>query len=287
MKHILKKAKITLLLPEGPGGGLTGEAHLATYNGEKYVIRKCQDLKTAKFYEQVSKKLERYGFLPKFLGRYGKDIIYEYIEGRDLRKKERGEIFKQLGRIAAYINKIKVKGNLDKTLSKKLKELVSGKYVPNQKVIMRRKLSNIRAKPKAILSKNEAKQIKTLYNHLKKKVRPSFNFEGVGFEMGNFRLSIRGKIFLVDIEAIRPSIKGVGLAKHFLKWNKISQKRKEFARGYNSISSMKFLTPTYEDFCNLVFIIQALHFKAQVIRDYGKDIKKLHFLFNKYKINSS
>ncbi len=87
MKHILKEGEINLLLSES-GGGLSNEVHLIKHDGKNYIVRKCDSLKRARGYELISKKLERYGFLPKFLGRYGKDVLYEYVEGRDLREKD-------------------------------------------------------------------------------------------------------------------------------------------------------------------------------------------------------
>lgn len=68
MKHILKKGKISLLLPEGQGGGLSGEVHLVEHVDKKYVVRRCSDILIAKEYENISKRFAKYHFLPKFLG---------------------------------------------------------------------------------------------------------------------------------------------------------------------------------------------------------------------------
>ena len=101
MKHLLKEGKISLLLPEGEGGGLSGEVHLIKHKDKNYVVRRCQNLEKAKHYASLSKKFKKYGFLPKLLGRHGKDVFYEYIGGRDLRKAESIKVFEQLGKIAA------------------------------------------------------------------------------------------------------------------------------------------------------------------------------------------
>ena len=80
MKHILKKGEITILLTDDEsGGGLSKEVHLIKYEDKKYVVRRCEDLATARRYEDISKKFEKYGFLPKFLGRFGKDVAKPQI----------------------------------------------------------------------------------------------------------------------------------------------------------------------------------------------------------------
>ena len=51
MKHLLEKGNVSLLLPEGEGGGLSEEVHLVQYDTQKYVVRRCETLKKAKIYE--------------------------------------------------------------------------------------------------------------------------------------------------------------------------------------------------------------------------------------------
>ena len=55
MKHLLEKGNVSLLLPEGEGGGLSEEVHLVQYDTQKYVVRRCETLKKAKIYEEISR----------------------------------------------------------------------------------------------------------------------------------------------------------------------------------------------------------------------------------------
>ena len=99
----------------------------------------------------------------------------------------------------------------------------------------------------------------------------------------NFRLSKDGKVYFVDIEAIKPRIKGFGIAKFYIQWGKTSARRKAFDRGYSSIYSMKFLTQGYKDFIFLNFIIQEINYSIKIFRrDYSKQLIMLDKLLKKY-----
>lgn len=283
MKHWIKKGKISILMPEGEGGGLSGEVHLIEYDGKKYVLRRCLNVKKAKLYESISRQIEKKGFLPKFLGREGKDVLYEFIEGRDLKQNEKLNMYYQLGKIGGHINKISFNYNTDRELYRTLKELESGTYNPSPKVLMRRKLSKIKSKPKKVLTNKKRNTILRLYHLLKKEVNPKITLDISDFVPGNFRLR-KGKVYLVDIESIKPRIKGSGVAKFFLKWGDTSNKKKGFKKGYQSVASLKYLDSKYEDLCYLTFIIQALWFKNHVGRDYSPDLELLEKLFSKYKM---
>jgi len=281
MNRLLKEGKVSVLLPENGGGGLSGEVHLIEHESKKYIVRKCLDIKTAKFYEFVSKELESKKVIPKLLGRYGKNVFYEFIKGRDLRKEEKPEIYYQLGKIAAQINEIKSNQNANKNIYRELDELESGKYIPSVKVEMRRKLSNIKKKPKKVLSPKEKEKILRLYHLLIKKTKPKTSLDITGFDPGNFRIR-NDKVYLVDIEAIKPNFKGIGMIKLFMAWPSSQNKKKKFSEGYQSISKLDFMKEEYEDLCRLRFLIQALWFKAQVDRDNIEDLKLLEDLIKKY-----
>ena len=53
MKLILKAGKIELLIPDEKKGGYSKEVYLLTYGHENYVLRKCQNKKTADSYEEI------------------------------------------------------------------------------------------------------------------------------------------------------------------------------------------------------------------------------------------
>jgi thiamine kinase-like enzyme len=262
---------------------LSGEVHLVQYDDKKYVVRRCRELSKARLYEDISKKFEKYGFLPKFLGRFGKDVLYEYIEGRDLREKEEMKVFEQIGKISAHVNKFKIKGDTDKRFKKQLNELVSGEFDFGVKETERRKRNKVKKKPKPIFSEEKEKQINYVFNLLKKKSKPIMALDANDITPGNFRLGKNGRIYFVDIEAIKPRIKGFGIAKFYLQWGKTPARVKAFNKGYSSISSMKFLTQEYKDFIFLNFIIQKINYSIKIFRrDYSKQLVLLDQLLERY-----
>jgi len=284
MKHILKEGEINLILTE-KGGGLTNEVHLVKHNDNKYILRKCDSLKRAKGYELISKELERYGFFPKFLGRYGKDVLYEYIEGRDLGEKENVKLFKQVGEISAHINKLKGEIDYNKRFLKQVKEIVSCNFSKNKKV-ENRNLKNIhkgldKRRIKPLFTKEDSKEIIGLYNYLFRKSKPKMALDVNDMTPSNFRLR-KGKVYLVDIEGIKPRIKGFGIAKGFLKWMKNEKSQEAFKQGYKKTSKNWFFEGYYADLCYLSFIIQTLNYKVQIGRNYKTDILRLKKLLKKY-----
>jgi Choline/ethanolamine kinase len=281
MKKILKEGKISILLPDGEGGALSGEVHLIEHKDKKYVVRICSDIIKAKYYEEISKKLEKKKIIPKFLGRHKNNVFYEYIEGRDLKQNEKLDIFEQLGEIGAQVNKLKTNVNPEREFYDLLKQLSTGKFKPSVKVINRRKRSKIRKKPKKVFSKKDAVKIKELYKLLKNKTKANISLDISDFIPGNFRLR-KGKVILVDIESIKPAIKGKGIAKGFQNYIKSKKRQEKFIKGYNKISSSKFISESYKDLYQLLFAVQASHFKTQVARNYDEDVKKIFDLINKY-----
>jgi len=280
MKQLLK-SEMSELMPESGGGGLSKEVYLVKHNNKKYIIRKCDTIKRAKKYETISKKLEKQDVLPKILGRYGKDVLFEFIEGRDLTKEEDLKVFYQLGEIVAKISKLKTY-KPDNRFYTQLKELVTGNFSQNNKVDVRRyreRLDKRRIKP--LFTRQQADNIKVVHDYLLKKVKPKTVLDINDVSTSNFRIR-KGKIYFVDIEAIKPRIKGLGIAKCFLKWAKTEDQQEAFRKGFERFDKW-FFEGEYADLCYLKFIIQSLNYKCQIGRDYKHDLKRLEILLNKYK----
>jgi hypothetical protein len=280
MKDALKNGKISRLISESGYWGWSQEVHLLEYRGKSFVIRRCKTLKKAKRYENLSKKFGRFGFLPKFITRIKKDVFYEYIPGRDLRKKESKKIIFQIGKIAGQVHKFKSKGNINKRFNQYLKESTTGEFIKLKK-------------QKPLISKKEATKIKILFNYLKKQSKPKIYLDLYDIYPDNFRLK-KGKVYLVDLEAIDSRIRGIGIAKAFLKWFKTKRKREYFKNGYQSVNSMKFFTEEYEDFVYLCFIVREINNRCRIgkefdpnqfdwlISSYKKRRKELDYLLKKY-----
>ena len=226
------------IVPE-QGGGLTKEVHLLTHLGQKYILRKCPNLKTADKYEKIYDALEKYGFLPELLWRDRTKMIFEYLPGRDCRIADALRVAKDVGRIAGIINSAKIpfkQYDFDEKFFDKLNFL----------------------RRKHVLDYDKAKEVNELYYELKRKAKPQLSMDANDITDGNFRLS-QGKIYFVDIEAIKPVPKGCGIAKAMLKWFKTPTQRERFFKGYNQFGDSSFLTPDYRDFVYLYFIINNIY----------------------------
>lgn len=290
IKQIIKQGETSLLLPDDKekGGGLSWEVYLLQYKGKRYVMRRCPSLKHAKQHEKLSNRLEKHGFLPKLLGRSGKVLLYHYIEGRDLKNNEKAEAFKKLGMIAAHVNTIKSRGNPDRYFLGLLNELVKGKVTQTVKSKRRVALdiqSGIRRKlkEKALFTKEQGNEIKKIYFYLRDFAKPKIVLDIVGINPGNFRLSKEGKIYFVDVDAVKSDFKGFGINRCFKYFSKSVKKQESLRKGYESVSSMQFLNKEYRDLCNLSSLIRTINVACQTGKDYKKDIRTLLKLVDKYK----
>lgn len=264
MNKIIKKGNISLLISKKQGGGLSKEVHLLEYSGKKYVLRKCKEVLKAKKYEDLSKIFVKYGFLPKFLGRLGKDVLFEYIQGKELTGKESLNTLKQIGKMAGYINKVEVKGDVSERFYKQLKELTKTKYIANPK--------------------NKEKEIKRVYEFLKARVKPVMTLDINDCTPDNFILNKEGKVYFVDIEGIAPRIKGFGFAKAYIKFCPITKKKKAYLEGYNSVNSSEYLTEEYLDFIYINFFVQRILYDVKYFKkDYKKSLKRFNDVLKKYK----
>ncbi|MEK6909274.1 MAG: hypothetical protein AABX23_04450 [Nanoarchaeota archaeon] len=263
MKNILKNGKISVLTSDDGGEGWSGEVHLLTYEGRKYVLRKYKTLKRAKYFEEISHKLEKYGFLPKFLGRVGKDVLYEYIEGRDLIKKESKSVIYRVGKICAYINKIKVNGSVTRRFEKNLNEVRKAKLLP----------------------KEEIERVEKIYQFLLKKTKPIFTLDANDLHGSNLRLR-NGNVYLVDIDSIAERPKLFAIGKAFFKWFKKPKEQKQFRKGYSSISSTQFWDEKYQDFIFLNWLLQDIYychyFKEKKYAGLSQRKEQLGNLLSKY-----
>jgi len=239
--EILKRGKLKSMSVE-TGVGSTGEAHLATLEGKKYLLRICKDEETANKYIGYYNKFKKHGFFPKLLESTGKYVLFEFIEGRRCSENESLRVIRRIGRIAAQINKAKADYDYQKSgrFFKKLEEIRQKKFIPEDLAI------------KAI----------GLYNLLNKKIKLKYALDAGDMTNDNFMISKKGKVYFVDIEAIKPNIKGYGIAKGFSSWFKDDKDKEYFTKGYNSAGSMNFFTEDYMKLVTLIFFIDRIRFKS-------------------------
>lgn len=282
LKYLLKNGVISEIIPE-TGGGISGEAHLLEYECEKYIVRICKDIKTAKKYERLSLKLEEFEVFPKFLGRYGKKVFYEFLEGRDLKEKESSDIYFQIGKIAAVVGTLKGKRGKNRFYTQ-LEKLETGNFYTENSRIHRAKRRygkeldkrNI----KAIFSKEMAEDVRKLFVYLSRDLKLEFRYDINDTTKENFRLS-NEKVYFVDIEAITPRIKGLGIANCFLKMAKDKKSREAFRRGFEEVAEWYF-EGEYADLCYLMYTMQSLVYRCQVGREYVVDFDRLKMILKKY-----
>lgn len=233
IKEILENGEVKIL--PCMQGGMTKEVHLASIGEEKYILRRASTKENADRYERYSKELERAGVIPRMLERVGNDILFEFLEGRDLAYSDL-DYAKDVGKISGLANNVPNLEDveIDKRFEKALKYLFEN----------------------GIVNINEKKKTEDMY----KRFRPNvftYATEVLDVIPGNYRLS-NGKIFLVDMDAIWPMTKGRGFAKAFLKWFKDEEPRKKFLEGYNEVNDSSFLTPEYLQFIYLNFLVHKI-----------------------------
>jgi thiamine kinase-like enzyme len=261
MKHLLKEGEITRLFSD-EGGGDTGEVHLLKHKGKKYVLRIAPDIKTAKKYVEIYSGLEKYKIMPKLLYYMGRNIIFEYIEGRDLTTRDLSpKIAYSVGRITGSISNLRY--NLAKNYDVNKKFFDGLKYLLNKKII----------------SKERYNQITNIYNELERKKKVKVAMDITDPTPDNFRLN-KGKVYFIDIEAIKPGPKGIGISKAFLRWFKTEKQRRDFLRGYNSVSNGSYITADYLQFIYLYHLITSIYSRVSDGRDPSERILMLNKLLD-------
>lgn len=259
MKQVLGNGEISRLMSESGVGGISGEAHLLKYGGKKYFLRKSLNEKRADEYFDIYSKLEKHGFFPRLLYREGKDLLFEFIEGRDCQTKDALQVAYDIGKIFGLISQIPVssenKFDLDQKFFKSLKFLLE----------------------KGIIDKEKYSRIEEKYKELRGKVELAIILDISDCIPSNFRIR-EGKVYLVDIDSVRYRFRGRGIAKAFLRWFKKEEEREKFLEGYGSVASTDFLTEDYLNISYLYFLIVNTKIKIDEKRDYGVNLKDLDLL---------
>ena len=287
MKFDLKRGIFTPIIPKS-GGGLSMETYLWENDKNKYIVRRCKSEEKAKFYEIISEKLSKYKLIPKLIKRNGVDVIYEYIDGRDLRKKEKLDIFKQVGEICAKINNVKILRDEEINIffDKQLKELETGNYKKftfEEMAEKRKRRPNERhdiRRIKSLITSDEKDEIKRINNSLIRTTKATVCLDAVDVSPANFRLS-NNKIYFVDIGGIKITIKGIGLAKGLWGWAQTERQRSSILEGYFS-NTKEICSEEFLDLIKLHYLIQSLHDRVKLGRDYKRQLLMLKSFLKNY-----
>jgi len=251
IEDILKDGMITLITPVQ--GGLTKEVHLAEYRGERYILRRCNG--NADRLVRVSEGMRGTGVVPKLLERRKGDLLYEFIEGRDLTYDD-VDLAYEVGRIAGLATKIPPSDCPD----------VDGKFFKSLRYLVEQE----------IVDPETGKRILEEYARLKPDQMESSKEVG-DLIPGNFRISDSG-VFLVDIDSVYTDLKGNCFAKAFLKWFKPLECRREFLRGYEEFADSGFLTRDYLQFVYLNFLVRKTCAWHKRGTNYRRHLDRLNFL---------
>jgi len=256
--EIIKKGICIPIIPES--GGDSREVHTLIHNNNKYILRKCGSQKTRDKYLETYKKFQKFDFLPRLLYIHGNNLLFEYIQGRDLLKTDAELTASKIGMITAITNSFQ--GDIDININNKFYKAIN--YLFNQKII------NDNQKNKAV---------KIFENNKPKKIEIITEIKDLAHH--NFRIG--REIFLVDIDAIQPHLKGIGIAKAFLKWFRKPKERELFLQGYNEINDSSFWTPQYQKFAYLIYLILKLekwHKLSTRKEDFQKHLNWFHLLLD-------
>lgn len=248
--EILVKGQ-TKLLP----GGDSKETFLVNYKRKKFVLRKCSNKKRANELAFICNNLERYDILPKLLYQEGKNLMFEYVKGRACKKSDALKVAQEIGKICALINKLPNKNsfNFDKRFFGYLETLNEwGLFAPE-----------------------EIKKINKIYTDFRRTIKPKIILDANDVYPENFRLR-RGKVYLVDVDAIKPLLKGFGIGKGFVRWFKTPKQRERFKKGYCSIAPVNFLNDNYLKFILLNFLARNISSSIRLNKKVNiKDVMRL------------
>jgi thiamine kinase-like enzyme len=217
-------------------GGDTGESYKIVTDKGTFKIRECRSLRRAKEIEKFAGQASF--LLPKFYGRFGNVLVFEFIRGRRLGKEEPMQTYYQLGKLHGRLNKISAKPR--RIWSRVLKYI---DYCVSSKLI----------------GEEFASKLKKNFLRLKRKLQFKYVLDFTDFHPWNFMKNDSGRLYFVDEDGLIENVKGYGLAKPFnRRWFRKSKNREEFVKGYNSVNDFSYFTEDYELFVNIYFNVVKL-----------------------------
>jgi len=234
----------------------TDELYWIEKDNKKYVLRIFKDKKHLNRCLQLYKKLGNKEFLPKLLASKKNKIIVEFIDGRECTKKDASSLAEKIGRICGIINKIKKIGDYttEKNFAGYIKAMIKEEYI----------------------SEKFAKKINDFRANLTKKIKLEITMDANDLYPKNFKV-FNNKVYMVDIGAIKPLPKGLGIAKGFSRWFKTPEQQQKFLSGYGKENSLKFFTKDYKKLITLQFLMRRLGIRAimKLNTNIRKDLRSL------------
>lgn len=224
-------------------------------SGRLYKLRMVRTIEMAKRGERIVRLVPH--ILPKFYGRDRNYLLFEYLQGRMLTRNEKPEIIFQLGKMCGEANKFKA----DIAEKRKFVEY----YYSVIKSFFKRKLINFK----------EYRNILKTYEFLLKKIKHEVVLGITDMWLPNFLLASQNRVFLVDELALDYNIQGYV----FMLLSRLCSKEQEklFFKGYASVNSIKFLSPTYKKLIIFIKLLESFSdrvvFEAMHLNNFCSTIK--------------
>jgi len=251
-RSVMKIKEIKSLL--GPAA-ISGDTFKVTgTDGKKYKLRYVDSLWEARRIEKNMKLFPK--AFPRFHGREGRYLLFDWVEGKCLSREPPKEEIYQLGKLCGEVhalNHIDKKGTVDEFFNSRLEMIKGAKIVDNKT------LAKIVAKFKAT----------------KKKLKIDLVLEFSDMHHHNFMINKKGKIFYVDEEGFKHTVKGLGLVKPIFRWLKKKEQQEVFWRGYNKHHSSDYFDKDYQEFVLFLQLLRTIATRIKSGGNYQQELKQL------------
>jgi hypothetical protein len=251
----IRTMRIKELLPLENTGAISGETfHIIAKDGKEYKLRYCDSLVKAWRVERSVNKLP--GLFPKFYGREGRYLMFEWLPGGTLTEDTPIKRYEELGILYGQIHELDEKGDF-KQARKQFDKIVA--YLLE----------------KGIIEARTRDKIISLYDQKSTKVKHAVVLEYTDLHLGNVMVNPRtNRLVLIDEEGLNHKVKGLGMMKAFLKWF-TKEQHDAFMRGYGKAHDTSYFNQEYEDFIKFYFRVRDVYIKAHTGREYGVQLQKL------------
>lgn len=218
-------------------GTSSNRAFTVTAGGQKHKLRVCDSETQA---EMVERNATRFAhFVPKLHARDGRYVLLEFLEGyRQLSFAEMLSRTREIGRMCAEIHKYGDPVDHDPR-----------RYFLEYLDSLRRQNA---------ITPFIYHEMSAVYDENAGAVEAQVSLDLNDIYEANLMVGPAGTAYYVDEEAIRPAIRGLGIAgliRHFDR----QQQWFDFLDGYNEVDDSRFLTPAYFALLRLVFGVRAAH----------------------------
>lgn len=233
-------------------GAISGKSFMViSSTRKKYKLRYCGDLRKAKEIERNVKLLPK--AFPKFYGREGRYLLFNWIEGEHLTTETPLEICYKIGKLVGEAHALK-------DMEKKDEDSF---FYNRLKIIKKTKIFDTKTLAK----------IELTYKKFKEKLKLDITLEFNDIHPGNMIMTKKEEVYYIDEEGFGHKIKGLGFAKPFLtdKWMKKKEQKEAFWKGYNEHHSSDYFDKDYEKFILFLQLIRTIATRIRTGNDYSKE----------------